>query len=72
MKYPTQTNTIKILMIKNGLTVNKAATRMDMDPCQLSTMIHGRQAYFRYRPRLAELLGVAVKDIFPDSPGRAS
>ena len=72
MKYVTQSDEIRILLIKKGLSINAAAKRIKLPPSELSKIIHGHQAYFDYRPRLAKLLGVPVEEIFPDGDRQAS
>jgi len=71
-KYHPETSKIRIGLILNDLSINKAAKRLRMAPCDFSKMIHGHQAFFAKRSLLAKLLGVPVETIFPDSGRRAS
>ncbi|HUU94715.1 MAG TPA: hypothetical protein VM487_03170 [Phycisphaerae bacterium] len=67
----TNTKRIRILMIEKDLSVNMAAGIIGLDPSNLTAMIRGRIHLYRKRRPLAELLGVELRDIFPDGDRRA-
>jgi len=70
----TMTNTKKIrhLLIDKDLKVAEFAEQLGMKQYNCSKMIRGRKPFFAYRERAAQLLGVPVDSIFPDSPRQAS
>jgi len=60
------------LLIDKELKVTDFAKQLGMKQYDCSKMIRGRKPFYRYREAAAELLGVAVEDIFPDSDRQAS
>lgn len=63
-----KTNKIKELLASRGLKVKWVANEIGCHPTEVSNWISGRRMPSLVRAiKLAELVGVAVEDIFPPS-----
>lgn len=65
---------LKRALEERGITVSELATRFDMDRSYMSYIVNGRApsaVTARWAPRIAEVLGVPVGELFPQlrTPG---
>lgn len=57
---------VRVLLIEHGWTVSKIAKELNIGKGTVSNVLSGRRIAFRLRGRIAELIGLSVRELFQD------
>jgi lambda repressor-like predicted transcriptional regulator len=58
---------IRVMMLRAGITLAGIARALDVDPVTVYQVVNGISVSHRVRTKIAELLGIDIKRIWPET-----